>query len=230
MTLFDQNITFLDVGAHRGVTSLPVLFCMRSKHRVISIEPVLNNYDTILREKHLLDGSSQPGGRFSLHNLALSDESANRHIYFPGHRPDNAALAQAASTVVFNTGNRAQSVRLDTGDALLARERAQPKVIKIDVQGSELRVVKGLRKYLTTHSDILVLAEQDARLMIKSGFEPEAVLDYMTKLGFKSYCKPVVQVRRGQLFINSPAFGREQIGRVTCSDIAYWKPAANIGK
>lgn len=230
MMLFRQNITYIDIGAHRGRTSLPVVFCMHAQHRVIAVEPVRSNVDTIQREKVLLDGDMVGEDRFKIHNLALSDESAERQIFFPGHRPDNAALAQAASTVVFKTGMQKQAVRLDTGDALLRRENAHPRVIKIDVQGSEFLVLKGLDRYLNSRSNLLVLAEQDARLMLRSGFAPEAVYDYMNSIGFKAFCKPAVVLRNGDPFIGNEPFTREQVSRVPCSDIMYWKPGSDAAK
>lgn len=63
------------------------------------------------------------------------------------------------------------------------------KLIKIDVQGFELNVVRGLNNLLKNY-DPVVEIENDHGLTRSAGFEPTQVYNYMYDLGYKSYCGP----------------------------------------
>lgn len=230
LSVLDAPIDFLDVGANTGKTSLPVIFCMHPKHRVLAVEPIEKNINSLLHSRDTLlamnateSDASDEAGRLVVEKIALSDRAANGHMFFPASRGDNAALNRQASTIVFKDDVRRESVRMETADAFLKRHNAAPKLIKIDVQGSEIRVLKGMKNYLSTHSGVMVLAEHDLRLLNSSGFAPTVVYDFMKALDYAVYCHPTVVNRKGALFIQGDEHPREKIATVPCSDLTYWK-------
>jgi len=124
--------TVLDVGANIGLFSVPV--AQRSEARCLAFEPVADNY-ALLRanvERHGM------GGRVLTRQVAVYSQRAQLTMALS---PDNSGDHHVSERA---TSARTVGVEADTLDALLAGEALSPPVVmKIDTQGSELRVIKG---------------------------------------------------------------------------------------
>lgn len=225
LDLFDGEITFLDVGAHYGVLSLSAAFCYVPKHVVISIEPVKQNFEMILERVNSMGSDVLANGQLYVANMALSNQTKTSKMYVPMRRSDNAALSEAASTAnIIRKKTKEHEVYVQRGDEFLERYTASPRLVKIDVQGSEIRVLQGLEKFLTSSSDVMLIAEQDQNLMQKSGFHPLVVHDYMRVLNFSAYCNPKVSLTKGKRFlIEEEEYSSQSILQNVCNDITYWK-------
>lgn len=225
MTKYRKAVTYLDVGANLGRTSLPAVYCLEPKHRVVAVEPVSKNVEVIMRDWERMQHVESVGEeRMRVRKMALSDTDGYTKMFVPGKRGDNAALNQDASQLVFKDGLYTENVKTMTGDAFFKAEGIAPSVMKLDVQGSEVRVLRGMEQYLRRAKGLVIVAEQDPRLMRKSGFETTAVFDLMTGLGFKAYCKPTVAMRGDEPVMLGAERTRDEVQRVPCGDLTYWKP------
>ena len=177
----------LDVGGNVGLTSVPVAAMGR---RVFVFEPVPLN----LRVLKLAACFNGFGERFTLVGAAVGAAEGEVDVFVPQGRSDNAALGESVSTA--NVGGQAartpvRMVALDAwaAGALSPSDLASVWLVKIDVQGFELRVMEGARGLLAAlPAAAWVVAEHDPSLMAKAGL-PDATGDiaFMASLGFTAH-------------------------------------------
>jgi FkbM family methyltransferase len=136
-----QGGTLIDAGAHVGLVSIAV--AARSNARCIAFEPAPDNAACLARNvaRHAL------GARIELHALALSDRSGVVQL---GLSPDNGGDHHVlGADEALAADWREQTVacaRLD--DVLGARTLARPALLKLDTQGSEVRILRGAQRVL----------------------------------------------------------------------------------
>lgn len=227
---FPYPIEFMDIDANVGYVSLPALACLGQPHSVLSIEPVQRNLNRLLSNAALI-GAPVGSRKWFLLHAGLSDTDNFTVIHLPGNRTDNAALSK--SSAVSNVHMPIESAHNETiiirrGDAVLNELKFNPSVIKIDVQGSELFALRGMKKYLSQNRDIIVMSEHDRGLMLKSGVKADAVFVFMEKLGFKAYCNAKFKIRNkspivteGTLLTNREQFISSR--GISCGDVIYVK-------
>lgn len=132
---------FLDVGAYIGFLSLAAARFVGRSGLVYAVEPHPFNYK-ILRENVLLNGFKN----VCLMNIALGKETSEARIY------DRPSINRGSASLIcpLNMSLKSGStVRLTTIDTLIEQGQVQlPDLIKIDVEGFELEVLKGTRALL----------------------------------------------------------------------------------
>lgn len=124
---------FYDVGAHHGFFSLAAA---RLGASVYAFEPVEANLRRLQRNIEL------NGADVEVVAAAVSDAAGR------------LGLARGKSSAQWRTepGDEVTSVTLDD----FARNHPAPRVVKIDVEGAELRVLRGAERLLREHRPILV--------------------------------------------------------------------------
>ena len=173
----------VDVGANIGLASMPVAAMGRE---VIAFEPVPSNQRAYMLSV-CVNGFA---GHVTLVGAAVGASSGSADIFVPRGRADNTALGKDVSTA--NVGGEADSIRVPvvTLDAILRPEDVRRIwLLKIDVQGYELRVLEGARAVLGAlpHS-AWVVAEHDPKLMAASGLaDTTADIAFMASLGFSAH-------------------------------------------
>jgi FkbM family methyltransferase len=137
-----------DVGANLGFFTL--LAARLGARRVEAFEPVAANAAAV-RANAALNGLEDV---VRVHEAAMGDVAgwAALHVVEDAswsHLADRGDHAQTSSTV---------DVEVVTGDGVVATGRAEaPAVVKVDVEGSELAVLRGLRDVLAAASPVLVV-------------------------------------------------------------------------
>lgn len=184
-----RSILYLDIGGHEGTASFPALICASIAHRVITVEPVARNQDRLVSIGASF-GVSEPSFQWRLIRGAFSNETGTTTIYVPSDREDNAALDRGTSTINVGGEAKEEEVKLFKGDDVLVSAQLKPDVIKIDVQGVELKVMQGLDKVLSEERSMTVVAEHDCKLTTNNGFDLKQPYEFMIQRGFKAYCAP----------------------------------------
>tara|TARA_B100000482_G_C12529551_1_gene267863 strand:- start:85 stop:699 length:615 start_codon:yes stop_codon:yes gene_type:complete len=162
----------LDIGANGGCEMSSAL---RSGRRVVGVECLASAYEELLSAEHI---SANPnatllhvcaGSRIQMGELYLARDSSSL-IEF------NVAKGLELRKVP-KTGSRRESVVIVPVDSLLSpNERVA--VIKVDVQGVEYDVLKGLMQ--TVARDLPVIGYEDSNVFRKSG----EVRDLLAPLGY----------------------------------------------
>lgn len=186
----------LDVGANMGLSLMPYYV---KGWRIIAFEPIPDNVNTIRRNLFI---NGVPDNRVALVAGAVTNTSGILQIYAPKGRTDNTALSKKGSTLnvggavdTFNVTAVEIDKYLDNAVSKMLRSRIM--LVKIDTQGHELSVLKGMRRFLSNPPSkeslkgwsFVVIAEYHPGLQRASGHDPNEMLDFMRSLGYEVRCK-----------------------------------------
>lgn len=155
--LTQSGATVLDIGANVGVYSMLCARWAGPGGRVFAFEPAPAAL-TLLREHLALNGLAE---RVEVVAQAVSDKAGEAVFYvhdFSGENSLNAGFAE-------RVGAAAGTVRVPvtTVDEFCQTRNIAPTLIKIDVEGYELQVLRGARETLKRHQPAL-LVEMHAHL------------------------------------------------------------------
>jgi FkbM family methyltransferase len=168
--LLGPSSVVVDIGANVGTFALPVT--QATKARVIAVEPVSSTF-SLLTDNVRRNGA---GDSITTVQSALGDV-AGEVVMTTG--------AQSANYVLTGqTDPRAGEERVPviTLDGLLAEE-SRVDLIKVDVEGLELDVMRGARRTLAHHAPA-VLLEIESRWTTRSGYRPEELFAFMADAGY----------------------------------------------
>lgn len=168
--------TILDVGANIGWYSLH--FARVAPQACIhAFEPSRHI------QKRLLDNLALNGITSVItEQLALQDHEGSDTLYF---HP-----AETGATSVHNNrgfaGVQREEIRCTTLDRYCAQHDLQPDLIKCDVEGGELSVIKGGIRTLR-ESQPVVFLELLRKWSANFGYHPNEVIDLMSDLGYRAW-------------------------------------------
>ncbi|GAB4501667.1 MAG: hypothetical protein Fur0035_12100 [Anaerolineales bacterium] len=166
-----QEDLFVDVGANAG--SYTLLACGVCGARGYAFEPVPTTYERLVQNIHL----NHLNERVKTLNIGISDE--DEEISFTaGLDTTNHALTQHETAKTFT------KVKVLPLDAVLKNE--SPSIIKIDVEGMETLVMRGMKQTLELpglHSIIVELNGSGQRY----GFDEMEVIGTLRASAFNPY-------------------------------------------
>ena len=154
---------FLDIGAHKGLYSF-IVDHRRLADRVVAFEPDLRNWRNLQANLLLNDA----GERVEVFAAAAAARSGT--VTFQHGAADKTGRSRVVTSGV---GVSVQAVALDDVFDLRGRRVAA----KIDVEGYQLEVLRGMRTLLTTNVCTLQV-EANERLA-------DDLVAFMTELGFR---------------------------------------------
>ena len=141
----------IDIGAHNGQYSIIMAArCGKTGH-VVAFEPDPHAREVLMKNLHLNPGIKRP----VVEAFACSDKAGEATLYSRG---GNAQSSLARSAVEFSAEHRSEEIRvpLVTLDAyLLERNLPEPRWVKIDAEGAEIRILKGAKNVLASNAGIL---------------------------------------------------------------------------
>jgi FkbM family methyltransferase len=142
--------TCVDVGGHLGYYSFLMSRLTGPEGRVITFEPVAENIAAI-RENIALNKSTN----IRVVNSALGERAGMMTLV----RSEDETFSATPSTrgYAVEGGRKEVEVQVGTLDSFLARENLRPGVIKIDVEGAEIDVLRGANETLRTIRPIVLL-------------------------------------------------------------------------
>ncbi len=167
---------FLDVGANIGMLSLLAARCVGPQGRVHAVEP---NPQVAARLRASLERNAIEN--VELHECGLSDRVEELALRVWAHHTGQGTFAQRTNSGLAPL-TAEHRVRVVRGDELLSDRRdgreLAPGVIKIDVEGFECRVLRGLERTLTRHRPALII-EAIAEQLAWAGTSLEELFDFL---------------------------------------------------
>lgn len=170
----------IDVGAHVGVFALHMAEAVGPTGMVYAFEPLARNAQLLA----MAIAENQFAARLQLERAGVSDQTGQATLNFARETlntggayigaPDPSLGALAAETVPV--------VRLDDFDC-----RRPIRLIKMDVEGGEPRVIAGAGRLLATDRPTIVSEIHPEQLRRVCGVGPAAVLDRLTALGYQAH-------------------------------------------
>ena len=173
---------FLDAGAHMGVASLVYAALAGGDARVAAFEPNPNVFPL------LVENSRVNAMRVECFRLALGAEVGAVSFFADGTDP-NASLSGEAPGKYWYWENREKpamrrcEVTMTTVDRFCAAVGLAPGVIKLDVEGAELHVLKGAAGTIRSHRP-LILMETHVFAWESFGYDRAALEAEIRGLGY----------------------------------------------
>ncbi|HYF34722.1 MAG TPA: FkbM family methyltransferase [Prosthecobacter sp.] len=161
--------TFADVGANHGIFSL-VFLRVNPEGHVISVDPSPIAGE-IRRRNRELNGME---AAMSLHDVACGSAAGNVRMHFNWHHLEVVGAGQHREDDV--------DVKVKTLDELCARDGLQPDLVKIDVEGFELEVLKGAERALAAAR--LLFLEIHPELLDQLKCPPSEIYQWLTERGW----------------------------------------------
>ncbi len=179
-----EGDVFLDVGSNLGQFSVPMAKVVGSGGLVVAVEPETSACAQL--EANLrLNGFSN----VRILRTALGDDHrAGRLSWNDGTCPSLLhALSQdqeTVSTAAPSAASGLESVSVEVGDQVMDREGLPiPQAVKIDVEGYEFHVIRGLTRTLRNASCRLLCCEIHPAFL-PGGTTPQLIIDEVKSLGF----------------------------------------------
>jgi FkbM family methyltransferase len=144
----------IDVGAHIGYSTLVISRLVGEQGQVVAYEPFPDNF-AVLQEN--MERNSIRNA--VLRCLALGEQAGELVLeHATGEAPSSTPSAIGYAV----EGPRAKiSVGVDTLDAEVRRLRVAPRLVKIDVEGAELAVLRGARETLRKARPVVLVEIHD---------------------------------------------------------------------
>jgi len=177
----EDGDTFIDIGAHYGYFSLLASKLVGDLGKILAFEASPTTYSVFHRNVDKIDNITS-------HNLAVSDSNANLKFYeFPNLYSEYNSLdvEQFKNEEWFSKYKPKEvEIRSIVLDDFLNDKELNPKIIKIDVEGAEFKVIKGAEKFLQKNAPSIVLEYLSDERGNKAHVEAERLLK---SLGFQTY-------------------------------------------
>ena len=175
--LCKPGMIVIDIGANVGSHTLPLANSVGDKGKVYAIEPVpwaLDKLRKNLALNHFSSDYTDENAEFSL-RASFKTTSEN-----PVN--ENGGLSESWWSACEKV-----SVKVDTLDNFIVKENIpHVDVIKLDVDGFEVKVLKGAERILQSFKPI-ILMELAPSWLKEKGDSIEELLSYLIKCGYKFY-------------------------------------------
>lgn len=172
-----QSKVFFDVGGHIGLYSIPIAKLQNDNGVVHTFEPASHNYKML--KKHVALNSLK---NVSLNNVLVGAE-ANDNVAFKedstGINPMNS-LADVDKT----EGNDIISKKMIKLDEYCKENQIYPNVMKIDVEGAEVQVLKGAMEVIKKSSPTIYLSLHPKHI-VSLGDSMSDITDILNEVGYK---------------------------------------------
>jgi FkbM family methyltransferase len=169
--------TAVDVGANIGIYAVALNRLMGAGGHVFAYEPEARNYALLERNKELNNAASvrcinaAVGAAPGTCTLAINPHNWGDHWVTPDDQKPDWMGSQTIDRV-----------KLD--DQLAATADGQVAFVKIDVQGQELSVIRGMEQTVARNPDLVLFVEISPSHLRNAGTSATELVGHLTGLGF----------------------------------------------
>jgi FkbM family methyltransferase len=176
-SIMRQGDQYIDIGANIGMTSLMASSLIGPEGRGLAFEPNPEVFARLKRHFALNDVSNIEALPF-----ALSNQDCDMNLVVPGRFSGLGSLAAEPERAGKN-----YKVQTVTGHSHVDRlDPAKPTIIKIDVEGHEVKALSGIEDFLD-RPELAMISEVSAPLLRRAGDSPEAFYELVTKHGLRPF-------------------------------------------
>lgn len=194
--LIQKGDTVIDVGANIGLLTLPAAQRVGQDGKVIAVEPLPRLTNLLERSLHL-NGLS---GRVSIQACAAADVRGSARIHVSNILGHSSLLPLEGEV-------ESVEVELCPLDELIAPKQTV-SVVKIDAEGYELQVWRGMRRIVSENPSLAVVVEFGPSHLQRAGVGIQEWLDEFRSPDFTAYeidegtgrCKSLRGKGLGQVF------------------------------
>ena len=176
-TLVKPGMVVVDVGANIGIYTLHAARLLAGRGKVHSFEPTPETV-LILRDNIQVNGFLE-SGLVDIHPIALSDSGGEARLtVFPDNSGHNTLFWSDAAAGI--------SVKTAPLDEVLG-PTARVDLVKIDTEGAEPLVLRGMRQIIAANPQIQIILEFAPSHLERAGVKPEDLLTDIRALGLRIY-------------------------------------------
>ena len=175
MDSLESGMVFLDIGAHVGLYTLPAAGRVGKTGRVIAFEPHPSNRG--LLEENIARNEIE---NVTVVPAAVSDTPGQLDLQISSFNTGDHRLYRGRSAGVKTV--RTDVVSID--DWLESAGLEKIDMVKMDVQGAEANVLKGMRRTLASSHALRMIIEYTPWMLRESGADPLSVLVSLESDGF----------------------------------------------
>ena len=167
----DKNCV-LDVGGHIGLVTMPVSKVLAPGGMVHAFEPAEANL------KHLLSHISKNRlHNVTVENSLVGNEEKNAVKFYE----QNTATGQNALAIKKDHELYSETIRSQiTLDSYCEKNKLEPEIIKIDVEGAEYSVLQGAKNIITRYKPVIFLSLHPVELKLLNS-SVEDVVKYVSQ-------------------------------------------------
>tara|TARA_B100000989_G_scaffold126524_1_gene93853 strand:- start:321 stop:1208 length:888 start_codon:yes stop_codon:yes gene_type:complete len=164
------NNFFIDVGANYGTYSI---YFSKNFRKVYSIEAAPRIF-------RLLRFNCENFKNIKTFNFAVSDNQKSKFFYI-----DNKNFG--ANSLIKKRFNKRIKVKCDTLDRLIKKKSIKNSFIKIDTEGSEINVLKGMKKIFKSKNLIIGIEQLSEEFYVKEKIITSNCVEFLKKNNFKYF-------------------------------------------
>ncbi len=171
-----EGDTVLDIGANIGYYTLYIARKVGRKGRVFSFEPDPVNCK-LLKKSVLANGYTN----VIVEQKAVTEKTGKAQLYLCDENKGDHRI--------YNSYDAREELDIETVslDDYFKDYKGDIDFIKIDVQGSEPTVIKGMKNLLRKNKKIKIFTEYEPCCLKLSGVEPDEYLNLLTRERFKLF-------------------------------------------
>jgi FkbM family methyltransferase len=191
-----QGDTCIDVGGHIGYLTLLMARTVGPKGKVVTFEPMADTFQ-VLQENVNLNGLKN----VTLEQSAVGESETIGSLVFEA----NQRLTWTPSATAYGVRGESKSVsvRVASLDHYVRSAGLRPRLIKIDVEGAELDVLRGARRVLREDGPTVLVEVHGV-----GGEHEQAILTLLKECGYVS--RPL-EVRDGEaIYLALPGTGERR--------------------
>ena len=182
--VLEPGFTFIDIGANTGYYALLAAGAVGKLGRVVAFEPSPFNAEILARNVRLNNLSNVVVEQMALSSgegevkLYLSSINAGDHRIYDGHDDDFYNAGKSRTYI---------QVRAVTLDKYLGGWTGGVDVIKMDVQGAEIDVLRGMLGTLASNESLVLMAEYWPHGLMRCAGNPLEFLSMLDHQGFRIF-------------------------------------------
>jgi len=173
LEIYNNNGLFIDVGAHYGYYTL-LIGKHISKSNIYAFEPTPVTYDILKKNVEL----NKVDKKVTLYRCAVSDKESSIKMFTPKNYSSKSSCYKLLQDWEIDSFD----VKTYSLDKLITNKKVS--LIKIDAEGHEPLIVKGLANTIRLNKEISMLIEFHPNNLISAGFNPSDLLDELRSLNF----------------------------------------------
>jgi FkbM family methyltransferase len=175
--LIKQGDQYLDIGANIGMTAMMASVLIGRRGKGLAFEPNPEVFARLKRHfelNHISNIEPVP--------VALSNQEAEMNLFVPNRFSGYGSLSAAPGV-----SGRSFTIRtLRGGSYVDSLDPAKATIIKIDVEGFEVKALSGIEDFLG-RPEVAIVSEVSVGLLRRAGDSPEGLFELLTKHGFRPF-------------------------------------------
>jgi FkbM family methyltransferase len=169
-SMLEEGMTFIDIGAHVGLFTLPAKKWVGKSGRVVAFEPHPDNFAMLTRNANENNLTAE------LVNAAVSDVTGEVQLH-------TSTFNSGDHQIYHSNGRKGVEVSCIKLDDFL-QEGEKVDLIKMDVQGAEAAAFHGMERVLKENQKIKIIWELSPSQLQNAGADAASLLAWLKALGF----------------------------------------------